>query len=303
MNPMKLYALGPKGTNGHHVAQIAIDSFKQHHPYICYPYLNRPINLEFSQRNQDVLSVVCAEGHLGVVPIENSEEGLVSDVIKGFWLSSQDVARVCVIGEIELPIQHCLLAHPDADVAGITQVMSHPQALGQCSTYLDTYLPSCNRIPVSSTAQAARMVSESKYPHTSIAIASLFAAEVYGLKIVVQGVENTPHNATRFHIVAPAKGAMSVELHNRTALIFETPDVSGALVAALNTISVGGVNLSSIHSISLGTPGRFAFYCEFDRHQNDLVGSAILTRLKTLTNRLIVLGSFPQGAKRNGGVK
>jgi prephenate dehydratase len=123
-------------------------------------------------------------------------------------------------------------------------------------------------------------------------IASKLAAEVYGLKILhPRIVEGVSQNTTRFHVLGP-RGVYPTGT-DRTAIIFETPDVSGALVDVLSAIRPGGVNLSSI---PIG-PDKFAFYCEFDRHAESVTGQKIIKRLHTLTSRLIVLGSFPQAPK------
>lgn len=304
MNPMKLCALGPKGTNGHQAAVIAqkLLTTNSHSAWST-----TPLEIDFCDRNASVLEAVVNRGGFGVVPVENSTAGYVADVIKGFWLTHPHAKDVVVIGEIDLPVEHCLLVHQHVShLHVITHVASHPQAIEQCFGSLARWVPSATRLPVASTALAAKMVSESDPPYAIAAIASSFAAKEWGLKVPLEHIEDASDNTTRFHIVANTTGrfsGMPVTGNDRTAIIFETPDVSGALVAALNTISVGGVNLSSIHSIPLGTPGRFAFYCEFNRHRLDPEGSAILTRLHTLTHRLIILGSFPQGIKANGGVK
>lgn len=286
---MKIYALGPKGTNGHQVAEIA-SRLLQKHPY----NFTGSLDIQFCDRNVDVFGAVIKHGDFGVVPIENSSEGLVGEVVKGFWLKNQTPKAVSVIAEINLPVRHCSLRHPKAVVLSEgVQVFSHSQAFGQCAEYLCQH-NRYNQIPVSSTALAARMVAESKPPHDCMAIASLFAGKMYGLVTADVDIHDSPDNTTRFHVISRTEYLITPESSSRTAIIFETPDVPGALVSVLNTISGGGVNLSSIHSIPLGVPGKFAFYCEFDRHFFSREGSAILNRLNTLVSRLIVLGSFPQ---------
>ncbi|MEK9132004.1 MAG: prephenate dehydratase domain-containing protein [Patescibacteria group bacterium] len=299
---MKMCFLGPLGTNSHEFALRAKKFLESKQPPYA-EYVNVDIELCPCKTNTEVLAMASREQCLGVVALENSTGGLV-DETKQFWLQSDTVNPLtCVIGEFRLSVEHHLLAPAHVtDVSQLTAVMSHPQALLQCSRFFDTN-PTIEKLTSTSTAAAAKTVSEMRVAQMVGAIAPRLSAEIYGLPILMGHLENSLRNTTRFHLLAPRPSPIYPTGTDRTAIIFETPDVSGALVDALNTIRPGGINLSSIHSIPLGEEDKFAFYCEFNRHRLDPEGSAILTRLQTLTSRLIVLGSFPQETKRNGGVK
>lgn len=294
---MHMCFLGPLGTNSHEVAMIVRDWFvKKSSPYSAYVHTD--VVLHPCESNTEVLLLASSKQCLGVVALENSTAGLV-DETKRFWLNRSNELKplTTVIGEFQLPVQHCLLVHPSITaVSQLTAVMSHPHALAQCGNFFETH-KHLEKMTATSTAAAAKSVSERLDTVTIGVIGSKLAGEVYGLKILpeCEHIEDSPDNTTHFHVLGP-KGVYPTG-NDRTAIIFETPDVSGALVDVLSAIRPGGVNLSSIHSIPLGTLGKFAFYCEFDRHQNDSDGRAILTRLETLTSRLIVLGSFPQAKK------
>lgn len=289
---MKLFVLGPAGTNGHEVAKRMV--------------LSKPgdwsfdqIDLEFCVTNVEILKSAQHQAGLGVVPIENSTAGLVGDVIKGYWLKQPKRPLLSVIGEFQLPVEHYLLVRQNiSHVSQLTAVMSHQQALDQCSGNL-TRLGINVRIPAKSTAGAARDVATDDRLATTGALASRFAADTYGLKILEPSLEDYSDNATRFHVVS---GSLTNPTGcDRTAIIFWVPNKPNALVSALLCISMGGINMTSTHSIPLGSPGEFAFYVEFECHQNDSDGRGVFSRLRTITHEIMVLGSFPRNIPEKKG--
>jgi prephenate dehydratase len=246
--------------------------------------------------------MVAEEKIYGVVPIENSSEGLVGEVAKGFWVEESNRSsgrRLCVTGEIHLPIEHCLLTHKDLKtVDHVKEVISHPQALAQCGGSLDSFKIS-RRVPEKSTAAAAKRIAESSDLRTSAALASRFAGQIYGLRTLRSHVEDVEGNTTRFHIIGPDMFEETGQ--DRTAMIFRTKNEPRALQNVLWAIGMLGVNMSSIHSISLGLPGRYAFYVEFDAHIRSTAGKQIEACLPFVTDRVFVLGSYPQSAPEKGG--
>lgn len=289
---LKIAALGPAGTNGHEAALIASKRL----------FGNNEPEIVFCDRNPDVLRMVAEQKIHGVVPVENSAEGLVGEVVKGFWIPESQKGnghRLYAIGEIHLPIEHCLLAQPDLKkVEHVMEVISHTQALGQCAGNLDR-LEINRRIPERSTAFAAKRVSESLNLKTSAALASRFAAETYNLRILRTHMEDSAGNATRFHIVGPDMYEETGE--DRTAMLLRVKNEPRSLQNALWAIGLLGVNLTSIHSIALGVPGLYAFYCEFDAHMRSKVGKQIEACLPFVTESVYVLGSYPQSAPEKGG--
>jgi prephenate dehydratase len=193
-----------------------------------------------------------------------------------------------VVGELHLPIRHCLLVRPARHAPHITAVVSHPQALAQCRTFIEQQKIS-TRIPVASTAGAALMVAREEYDHRTAAIASELAAELNGLRVLHRDIQDSSDNATRFHLVG--QQPMAPTGCDRTAIIFEVPNAPGSLAKVLQTMA--NVNLSSIHSVPLQR-GEYAFYCEFDQHRTTPAGARIMNALTDVVTRLTVLGSFPQ---------
>lgn len=285
-------ALGPEGTNGHEVAKKAAVLLRKSYSMF---------DIEFCSRNIEVLKRAQAARCLGVVPVENSSAGLVGEVVREFWLEEGERAGLQVIGEIELPVQHVLLVHPRLiDLNDITLVVSHQQALDQCRGRLQELLPGVPVKPEKSTAFAAQLVAQDPNYRTAAALASSFAGEFYALKLLRYRMEDFKGNTTRFHIVGP--DSVIATGMDRTAIIFSTviPDRPGALLRALEKISLEGVNITSIHSIPRGMPGLYAFYCEFDQHVETDIGHKVMEGLsqKDVTERIVVLGSYPRASAK-----
>lgn len=279
---MKILALGPAGTHGHEAAKIIIGQ-KQWH---------EGIEIEFCERNVEILKGVEQERCLGIAPIENTTAGLVTEVIKGYWMKQQLPPTIRVIAELTLPIEHHLLVHPSVQsLEQITDVVSHPQALQQCASNLDK-LGIKRRRPSQSTAAAAAEITSLDSYKAHAALASRFAAEVYNLKVIQEHIEDIRGNQTRFHVLGHESVAPTG--NDRTALLFRVIDKPRSLLNALWAISADDANMSSIHSIPLGLKGHYAFYCEFDCHLETPKGQGILNRLRTVADNIIVLGSFPQ---------
>ena len=125
--------------------------------------------------------------------------------------------------------------------------------------------------------------------------ASSLAAKVYALKVVGENVGDSDGNATRFHILDTTPAVPTGK--DRTALMFKLSNTPRALLLALTAISVQGVNISSIHSIPLGNAGEYAFYLEFDIHQDTEMGREVLHELKKVSYELVILGSYPQASE------
>lgn len=276
-----VHVLGPFGSNGHYAATQWV---KRAMPEDGADYV-------FAGSNVGIIRQV-AQGtahDIGVVPIENATAGLVDQVI-AYWLAA-DQSPVHVCGELLMPVTHALLVHPRQAEAPITRVMSHPQALSQCARSLDER-GIRHREPAESTSGAAQYVLD--HPEESVAaLASPLAAQYYGLHVVAPNLADSPDNATRFHIIRRHGALPLVTGHDRTALIFWVEDRPKVLANVLWAIGTQDVNMSSLHSIPLGSSRRYAFYCEFDAHQDDERGSTILEIMGHLTTKITILGSFP----------
>jgi len=235
-------------------------------------------------------SVEAGNVDYGVVPIENSIEGSVNQV---YDLFLEYDLKVC--GEIILKIEHCLLANQNANLDSIKVVYSHPQALAQCSDFLERL--GCEIIPTYDTAGGAKIVKE-RGTNDVAAIASERAAEIYGMKILARDISNTPDNYTRFLVISmedlPPTG------NDKTSIIFSLKHVPGSLYKALEEFALREINLTKIESRpTKHRPWEYNFYLDFEGHRNDPKCMEALKGLEKKATFIKILGSYPK-AKQNG---
>lgn len=283
---MKILALGPIGTYGHEAAHRALRMLPE----------SARVEVEVQRillcdSHAEVFQRVVKENCYAVVPIENSIAGLVADTIHGFWLQQKSQPTISVLGEIQLPIEHSLVMRRGKKFNKNSTVLSHPQAISQCRENLQK-LGINNTAPTKSTAGAAELIIMKEQYADSAALVSSFAAEKWGLEVLKSHMEDVKGNTTRFHVLGHNEWPVGSEY--KTALIFWTKDEPRALANALWAICADGTNMTSIHSLPLGMPGHFAFYVEFGDHQYSIKGIGIMNRLKTVTQRILRLGSFPR---------
>lgn len=276
---MKIAALGPDGTNGHQAALTTLTRMG----------LKGTDNIVLCDTHAEVF-LQASKGSLGVVPVENSSEGLVADT-RSFWLRQRDNPAFSVIGELCLPIQHCLLVRPGVSSETITAVTSHPQALGQCRECL-AQMGLTETVLAKSTAHAAALVASDDRYATTAALASPLAAQVYGLDTLRSHMEDSHENETRFHVLGPTQPEPTSS--DRTAAICWIENENGTLARIATIISEQSVGISSFHSLPLGRSGEYAFYLEFGEHVRSERGGHILANLKQASARVLVLGSYPQ---------
>ncbi|MDI6823732.1 MAG: prephenate dehydratase [Bacillota bacterium] len=221
---------------------------------------------------------------LGVVPVENSYAGSInetSDFLRSFPLY--------VRGEVILPVRHCLLALPGQHLEEIRRVYSHPQALAQCSGFIR--LHALEAVAAADTAGSARFIREQGLAGAG-AIAGGRAAEIYGLEILAEGIEDRPDNQTRFFVIGrePLRFAGPA----KTTLIMGTAHRPGALYTCLGAFARRGINLTRLESRPSRTrPWEYIFYVDCEGHVDDPVLAEALAELGQLTTYLKVLGSFP----------
>jgi len=219
----------------------------------------------------------------GVVPVENSTEGGVTDTLDMFLFSS---LKIC--GEEELRIRQHLLGH-GTDLAGVRKVYSHQQSLSQCRAWLEQKLPHAEYVPVSSNAEAARLAREEK---GSAAIAGDAAADVYGLDILMANIEDKPDNTTRFLIIGrdvyPPSG------RDKTSLLLSSRHKAGALHELLIPLARHKVSMTRIES----RPSRrgkwdYVFFVDVEGHAQEPAIAAALQELEAAASLFRVLGSYP----------
>ncbi len=221
---------------------------------------------------------------LGVVPVENSLEGAVTQV--NDLLTTKPLK---VTGEIKVPIHHCLLVPRGTQMNEIRIVYSHPQALAQCRRFILK-----NRLearPFYDTAGAAKMIDRNR-PLATAAIASALSAELYGLDILKEGIEDEESNSTRFQQISrtPYDGR-----GDKCSIIFAVTHASGALQSVLRIFSDNDINLTRIASTPRKSdPGNYTFFCDFEGSDRDERIRNVLAKIEQRTKELIFLGCYPK---------
>jgi prephenate dehydratase/chorismate mutase len=225
------------------------------------------------------------DGYLdfGVVPVENSLEGAVTQV--NDLLTTTNLK---VIGEAKIIVKHCFLATEATDSRQIRIVYSHPQALAQCRNFLLN-----NKLearPFYDTAGAAKMLAREN-PRAAAAIASALCAELYDLEIIEEGIEDGPSNTTRFLLMSREPNE---QVGDKTSIIFATPHEAGRLYAVLRLFAESQINLTRIASMPLRSdPSNYCFFLDFIGSGKDEKVLEVLRQMEALTISMKVLGSYP----------
>ena len=220
---------------------------------------------------------------LGVVPVENSLEGAVTQV--NDLLTTTELK---VIGEVKVVVSHCLLATEATDYREIRVVYSHPQALAQCRDFLMR-----NKLeprPFYDTAGAAKMLAREN-PKAAAAIASALCGELYDLEIIKEGIEDGPSNSTRFLLLSRDA---STEKRDKTSIIFAVAHEAGQLYGVLQLFAEAKINLTRISSMPLRSdPSNYSFFLDFEGSEEDAKVRDVLERMGRMTISLKNLGSYP----------
>jgi len=222
----------------------------------------------------------------GMVPVENSLEGTVAAV--NDLLLENDLI---IVGEVLVPVVHCLMVNPGSDISRIRRVYSHPQALGQCRTFLAKY-PHWEKVPSFDTAGSARHVRDNGLLEEA-AIASCRAAKFYGLEVLREGVQNSEENFTRFFAIQ--KASRLLDKGDKTSLAFATRNVPGMLYEAMGAFASRGINMTKVESRPRkGRAWEYVFFVDIDGHVNDPKVAEALTDLVRRAAFVKVLGSYPR---------
>jgi chorismate mutase/prephenate dehydratase len=222
----------------------------------------------------------------GVVPVENSTEGIVTHTADTFLTSP-----VRIIGEVQLRIHHHFLVGEGTRVDAISRVYSHQQSLAQCRKWLDSHYPRIERVAVSSNAEAAKRL---KGEWHSAAIAGETAADLYGLTKLHECIEDNPNNTTRFLIIGNESVARSGD--DKTSVIVSMKkNISGALSNILDPFKRRGINLTRIESRPSRTDNwDYVFFIDFEGHVDDEPVKEVLADLEKHVRELKILGSYPK---------
>lgn len=274
---MKIFVLGPAGSYGHEVARIAVRILHF-----------TEADLIFQPANISILPAAEREPGIAIVPVENSTYGDVVEVL-GYLAKQSPDYPLRIIGQVELLVKHCLLVPQGVeDISELKGIASHPQAIGQCTESVQRW-GITNVESMNSTAAAAKYVSE--HPEKKFgALASSFAAEIYGLRILAQNVQTLGNNTTRFFIFGRVKQS-SPTGKDKTVVIFRIPNEPGTLIEALIPFAIRRISITALHSVSLGN-WRYGFYTEIDGHQDKEPLKTALSKMQNGVEMLFVLGSF-----------
>jgi prephenate dehydratase len=232
----------------------------------------------------------------GCVPVENS---LAGSIHRNYDLLMRH--KLHVIGETIVRVRWCLITHPGVELADISLVQSHWQALAQTERTLTQMLPGVARNEVYDTAGSVKLLKESGERHTA-AIASRRAAEIYGLPVLREGLEDDPTNYTRFVILARDASARPLDpgAACKTSIVFATSNVPGSLFKSLAAFALRDIDLTKIESRPLqGSPWEYLFYLDFAGRADDDKCRRALDHLREFATILRVLGSYPRAGTPN----
>jgi chorismate mutase/prephenate dehydratase len=224
----------------------------------------------------------------GVVPIENSTEGMVTHTLECFLDSP-----LVICGEVEMRIHQALMVKSGVDMGSIRTVFSHQQSLAQCRLWLDANLPSAERKTVSSNAEAARMVAESDPTDGFAAVAGERASETYGLTLVASSIEDRPDNTTRFLVIGKQKTEPSNQ--DKTSVIVSVKNEPGALYRLLEPFERHGIDMTRLESRpSHSGIWSYRFFIDFKGHVDDAPIQQFLDDIRAHSAELKLLGSYPR---------
>lgn len=261
-----------------------------YHDIAAHQYFkNEPITLNCCNSFDDLFAKIKTDDSmLGMLAIENT--------IAGSLLHNNDLLRnsnTQIIGEHKLYISHCLVAMPGVKIEEIEEIHSHPIALMQCRTFLDSH-PNIKVVESEDTALSAEKIAKEKLMHRA-AICSRKAAEINQLNILESGIETNKHNFTRFLIIADTWQADTIrktELKNKSNIVFSLPHEEGSLSQVLSIFSFYKINLTKIQSLPiLGREWEYQFYIDlsFDNYTRY---KQALNAVTPLTKALKVLGEY-----------
>lgn len=277
LNIDKIYYLGPNGSYTHKALELFVSDLN--------------IKCENQQALKTIKSILKSvdenEFSYGVLPIENSIEGIVREAIDN--LIRVEDANLKIIAEVILPVNHCLLSKSN-DKSTIRTVISHPQALAQCSNYLDENFSNLHILEETSTSAAAKRISD--LDETYAAISNEMASKFFNLNILDTSINDEKDNKTRFLLIG--RQELKPTGTDKTSIAFSTKNTAGALFKVLNVFNEKEINLLYIDSRpSKKNLGEYNFFIDFEGHINDKKIKEALSEIVPLTSFYRFNGSFP----------
>jgi prephenate dehydratase len=253
----------------------------------CVAHFGPDVHTQPNYAFEDVFaSVVSGACQYGLIPIENS---LAGSIHRNYDLLLEHDLHITA--EHFLRVQHCLIGLPGADLSTIRKVTSHPQALAQCDHYLRS-LPNVSTEAAHDTAGSVRLVKERGDPAVA-AIASRRAAEVYGLPVIAEGIEDNPANYTRFLVISRQPDKPGPD--SKTSIVFSLKNIPGSLFRALGVFALRDIDLTKIESRPLaGKSWEYFFYIDFSGSPEQPNCSRALDHLAEMATFMRLLGSYPR---------
>lgn len=277
-DPLRISYLGPAGTFTEQAA-VLVAGENARADFIPFPSITASAEA-VAHRDVDV----------AVVPFENSLAGAVGET-HDLIIHQLDLF---IVNELIIPIEHCLIVAPDADISEIRVIYSHPQALGQCQRYLSRRFPNARTEATLSTAQAVTRAVE--IGDQVAAIAPRRAAVLHDAQILEIGIEDDHRNATRFVVLAHSDHEPTGD--DRTTMLFSTANRPGALLRVLQHFADADINLTRIESRPAREQlGSYLFLIDCDGHRTDPALANALERLEPELERLRIIGSYPKAPR------
>jgi chorismate mutase / prephenate dehydratase len=270
--PFRVAYLGPRGTNTHLAALRHFGSSTE-------LLAGRTIADVFEEVERELADV-------GIVPIENSSEGVVNHTLDGLIDSD-----LLICGEVSLEIHHHLLSRA-RDLGDVKRVFSHPQALAQCRGWISRYLPDAAVEEMASTSTAAEQAA---LDETVAAVASELAGQLYRIPTLRERIEDYANNVTRFVVIG--RRAAGRTGRDKTSILFSIRDEVGTLYRILEPFATARLSLTKIESRpTRRRPWEYVFFVDFEGHRDDPVTQGVLAAVRERCLFLKVLGSYPVAA-------
>lgn len=269
---MKIGYLGPQGT----FSEMAMLSYCENVTAEQVPFSSIPEAI-WAVHEDQVQEVV--------VPVENSLEGAVHTTLD---ILAHEV-DLLIKREIVIPVRQALLSKEQIGLAEIECVYSHPQGIGQCMQFIRKYMPKAGIQFTNSTSEGAKIAAETP---KAVAIGTVRAAQLYGLQVLSEGIQDKTYNCTRF-LVLGKEDHMPTD-NDKTSLIIAVPDTPGSLYTMLGEFASRGINLQKIESRpSRKVLGEYIFFIDVNGHRQDPVLEAAINTVRAKSYYVKMLGSYP----------
>lgn len=285
--PLRIGFLGPAGSYSHLAA---------------VKHFGNSVDFEDLRAIEGVFTEV-ARGHVdyGLVPIENSIGGGIVETLQAF---QEYHSQVHVYAEVQIEVHHALLAN--CPPSKVRQIYSKPEVFTQCRTWLATQYPQAELVPEASSSRAVMKAAEAGGgPDAGVAaIGSVLAAEIYGVSVLFENIEDHANNITRFFVISRQralpgpKDASGRSTGDKTSLMFTTNNEPGALVSVLAVFQRAGINLTHIDKRPSGRSNwQYSFFIDAEGHIDDPWFASAVAQARGLCRELHVLGSFPKSRR------